>query len=406
MRRSRSSVNRPATDEQRTTGRSTAVAVAATAEQARLVGAATSEQVTAVSAIVQRTGQMRKISQEVTKAVSEQGRAARDILKASQSTAKLSLEVRKATAEQAAATTQLTQGTESIRRGSVSTSRAVAEQAVAAKQIRKRPLISLSARFVESRHHGAGGRLRRAVQRSGFDARSVGSGGAGLRGAGADHERDVKGHTRDRTRHSSHQRGESFPVGGGGAGHGELAEIRRITERNTDGVRRTGSARPTFRRWLIALPGTSEILQRQRCAASQPLVGVSDVDRPGHSHNACRSDGRDVERLAGQRLRPLRVGRPRATAAGSGRAAVAGFAGRLVQRGHGLWHRTGPRVGISSMPDSLSSRGTLAVFDHMQQSVTIAPIIRKGIASGLIVTVEDVTGARDQARPRGSNRLP
>ncbi len=37
-------------------------------------------------------------------------------------------------------------------------------------------------------------------------------------------------------------------------------------------------------------------------------------------------------------------------------------------------------------------------FDHMQQSVTIAPIIRKGIASGLIVTVEDVTGARDQAR--------
>ena len=37
-------------------------------------------------------------------------------------------------------------------------------------------------------------------------------------------------------------------------------------------------------------------------------------------------------------------------------------------------------------------------FDHMQQSVTIAPVIREGIANGLIVTVEDVTGVRDQAR--------
>ena len=37
-------------------------------------------------------------------------------------------------------------------------------------------------------------------------------------------------------------------------------------------------------------------------------------------------------------------------------------------------------------------------FDQMQQSLTIAPVIRDGIASGLIVTVEDVTGARDQAR--------
>ena len=37
-------------------------------------------------------------------------------------------------------------------------------------------------------------------------------------------------------------------------------------------------------------------------------------------------------------------------------------------------------------------------FDQMQQSVTIAPVISDGITSGLIVTVEDVTGVRDQAR--------
>ena len=37
-------------------------------------------------------------------------------------------------------------------------------------------------------------------------------------------------------------------------------------------------------------------------------------------------------------------------------------------------------------------------FEHMQQSVTIAPVVQDGMVSGLIVTVEDVTGARDQAR--------
>ena len=37
-------------------------------------------------------------------------------------------------------------------------------------------------------------------------------------------------------------------------------------------------------------------------------------------------------------------------------------------------------------------------FEHMQQSVTIAPVIRDGRVGGLIVTVEDVTRARDQTR--------
>ena len=121
-----------ATSEQRTAGRSVGAAIAATAEQAKLIAASTAEQATAATAVVHSTGQMRKIAQEVTKAVSEQSRAARDVLKASQSTSKLAASVRQATAEQAGTVTQLTQAGESMRRGAATTARAVAEQSTAA----------------------------------------------------------------------------------------------------------------------------------------------------------------------------------------------------------------------------------------------------------------------------------
>ena len=58
-------------------------------------------------AIVQATGQMRKIAQEVAQAVGEQGRAARDIIKAAQTTSKLAAQVRKAGEEQARTAAQI-----------------------------------------------------------------------------------------------------------------------------------------------------------------------------------------------------------------------------------------------------------------------------------------------------------
>ena len=65
-----------ATDEQRTAGRSVDDGRSPRPRsRRRLVATATAEQATAAAAIVQGTGQMRKIAQEVTKAVSEQGRA-------------------------------------------------------------------------------------------------------------------------------------------------------------------------------------------------------------------------------------------------------------------------------------------------------------------------------------------
>jgi HEAT repeat protein len=37
-------------------------------------------------------------------------------------------------------------------------------------------------------------------------------------------------------------------------------------------------------------------------------------------------------------------------------------------------------------------------FEHMQQSVTVAPMVQEGNVNGLIVTIEEVTGVRDEAR--------
>ncbi len=88
--------------------------------------------------LVQATGQMRKIAQEIAKAVAEQGRAARDVIKAAQSTIEgWPSQVRKATGEQAKSAAEIAQAVDSMRRGAATTARAVGEQAIATEQIAK-----------------------------------------------------------------------------------------------------------------------------------------------------------------------------------------------------------------------------------------------------------------------------
>ena len=81
------------------------------------MAAATAEQATSVTGLVQANAQMRKTAQEVKKAMAEQARAARDILKAAQNTTEQAAQVRKATAEQAKTAGEIAQAAESMRRG-------------------------------------------------------------------------------------------------------------------------------------------------------------------------------------------------------------------------------------------------------------------------------------------------
>jgi HEAT repeat protein len=60
-----------------------------------------------------------------------------------------------------------------------------------------------------------------------------------------------------------------------------------------------------------------------------------------------------------------------------------------------------PRVLSSTLHDHLiQCKPALPspYFNHMQQSVTVAPLIHEGGVSGLIVTIEDVTSVRDEVR--------
>ena len=75
-------------------------AITSTAEQARLVAAATDEQAKSVNGSCRRTPRFGRPTHEVKKAMAEQARAARDILKAAQSTKEQAAQVRKATPEQ------------------------------------------------------------------------------------------------------------------------------------------------------------------------------------------------------------------------------------------------------------------------------------------------------------------
>jgi methyl-accepting chemotaxis protein len=232
-----------ATDEQRTAGQAVVTAIAATAEQARQVATATTEQASASSNIVQATTEMRKIAQEVTKAVSEQGRAARDILKAAQATTRLALQVRKASAEQARSAAEITQAADSMRRGAISSSRALAEQAAANDQIVKasdemaRSVATVSKVIAEQA--SATEQITRAAesmrQQADQAAKALKEQSRAMRdmsGSASNTAKQIKLITHANREHSQVS----------GALVAELAEVRRITDRNARTVKETKSS--------------------------------------------------------------------------------------------------------------------------------------------------------------------
>jgi len=162
------------------------------------------------------------------------------VLKASQATSKLAITVRKATGEQASTTSQLTQATESIRRGAVTTSRAVAEQSVAAEQVSKaaadltRQIATVTKAMVEqaaatSQITSAANTMRmqseQAARATSEQARTMKE----MAGASTAIARDVKLITVS-------NRNQSVSAAQLAT---SLADVRRITERNAEGVRQT-----------------------------------------------------------------------------------------------------------------------------------------------------------------------
>jgi methyl-accepting chemotaxis protein len=246
-----------AADEQRVVGKTLAEAIATNAVQAKLVAESTGQQSSAAASIVQGTTQMRKVSQEVNKAVAEQTRASRDIMKAATSTASLALDVRKATGEQSKTIDDLTKASEAVRRSAAATSRAVGEQAVATEQITK-SAVALSRQI---------GNISRAMTEQTTAAKELTAGVSGVRTqsdqaakAAAEQARTMKeiAKAADQTSrdirtiakgNQQHSRGMTKLIA-------QIAEIRRITQRNMEGVGRTRT-------------GTADLIDQARALALQ-----------------------------------------------------------------------------------------------------------------------------------------
>jgi methyl-accepting chemotaxis protein len=231
-----------ATAEQRTAGQTVVKAIAATTEQARLIAASTAEQAATAGGIVKGTAQMRKVAQEVSKAITEQGRAARDIIKAAGATARLAGQVRKATAEQAKSAAQIAQANDAMRRSAATTAKTIAQQAVGAEEIVKagetlaRMTGSVSSAMGEQRV--ATGEIAQSAvaMRTQADetAKALKEQTRAMRDmstAAANTARQIKAITFT-------NRGHAQAVS---AVLTDLAEIRRITERNAGGVKQTRS---------------------------------------------------------------------------------------------------------------------------------------------------------------------
>jgi methyl-accepting chemotaxis protein len=251
-----------ATAEQRTAGQSVVTAIAATTDQARVIAASTAEQATVANGIVQATAQMRKIAQEVTKAVAEQTRASRDIIKAAQSTTRYAVQVRKATAEQAKSATEIAQATESMRRGAAATTRAVAEQAIAADEIVRaaeamnRIIGSVSKAMAEQT--SAAGEITKAAESMRMQAdqaakalKEQARAMKDMSGAAANTAAQIKTITRTNRDHSI----------GATAVVNELAELRRITDRNAAGVKETRTTTADLLRYAEALTAVVDDLR-------------------------------------------------------------------------------------------------------------------------------------------------
>ena len=92
-----------------------------------LIAAATAEQATGATSIVQATTHMRKIAQEVTQGGGRAGPGRRATSsRRRRHASRLAVQVRKATSEQATSASEIVQATESMRRGAMATTRALA----------------------------------------------------------------------------------------------------------------------------------------------------------------------------------------------------------------------------------------------------------------------------------------
>jgi methyl-accepting chemotaxis protein len=150
------------------------------------------------------------------------------------------VDVRKATTEQTTATVQLTQATEAIRRGTVTTSRALEEQANASSQVAaavgdlSRQIASVTRAMVEQTT--TAGQVTTSTEAMKAQSDQVARASAEqtrtmkeMARAAASTAKDIKAITQANKTHSV---GATRLVS-------QLAEIRRVTARNADGVRQT-----------------------------------------------------------------------------------------------------------------------------------------------------------------------
>ena len=266
---------------------------------------------------------MRKIAQEVTKAVAEQGRASRDIMKAAQSTTKLAVQVRKATAEQAKSAAEIAQAIESMRRG------AVDDHARAGASRRRRPTRSSrpptawrawSATVVEG-----DGRAERRVHRDRDRAPSSMRQQADQAAkALKEQSRAMKDMTDGRGQHrQARSRSSRRPTASTRRRAGDvlqdLAELRRVTDRNAAGVRQTRASTADLLRYAEALTAVVDDLRSKRALIRRgrrnPEGGDARADR--HPDRRCGARRPHLGRLA---RREHRASRPRGARPAAGGA--------------------------------------------------------------------------------------
>jgi methyl-accepting chemotaxis protein len=181
------------------------------------------------------------------------------------------VELRRATTEQAAATTQLTQATEAIRRGAMTTTKSVAEQATAAEQISK-AAIDLS-RQIGSVAKAMSEQAAAAVEMNGaVDSMRTQSEQAAR--AATEQARTMK----DMARASNATARDIKLISAANNTHSQaagrlasqVADIRRITERNAAGVKQTRG-------------GTSDLLRQAEALSSLMSAATSSKPTNGRS---------------------------------------------------------------------------------------------------------------------------
>ena len=207
---------------------------------------------------------MRKIAQEVDQgdlgadarvARHHQGRAEHDPASRSQ--------VRKATAEQAKSAAEIAQATESMRRGAAATTRAVAEQAQAADEIARaaeglnRQVASVSKAMAEQTTAAteitkASESMRQQAEQAAKALKEQSRAMKDMTSASANTANQIKQITRTNRDHSV----------SAAAVVTELAELRRVTDRNASGVKQARTTTADLLRYAEALTSVVDDLQR------------------------------------------------------------------------------------------------------------------------------------------------